>query len=82
MEARKNLARNSQLPAPDSYRPCWPTTLAHERKQMLQRFLVAAVLFGGKLAGALVKLRGHVGGFFRRAAERDEDLREFGNFHG
>jgi len=45
-------------------------------------FLVAAAFFGGKLAGALVKLRGHVGGFFRRAAERDEDLGEFGNFHG
>ena len=48
---------------------------------MLQRFLVTAVLFGGKLAGALVKLRGHVAGFFRRTAERDENLRDLRNFH-
>ena len=44
--------------------------MAHEGNQVLQGFLVAAAFFGGKLAGALVKLRGHVGGFFRRAAQR------------
>jgi len=56
--------------------------LFHQREQMFQRILVAAVLFGGQLFRALVKLRGHVGGFFRRAAEGNEDLGEFGNFHG
>ena len=49
---------------------------------MFQCFLVAAVFFGGELAGALVELRGHLGGFFRRTAEHDEDLGELGNFHG
>ncbi len=49
---------------------------------MLQRFLIAVAFFGGELAGALVELCGHVGGFFRRAAERGEDFGEFGNFHG
>ena len=49
---------------------------------MLQGFLVAAVFLGGELAGALVELRGHVGGFLRRTAEGDEDLGELVNFHG
>ena len=49
---------------------------------MLERFLVAAAFFGGELAGALVQLRGHRDGFFRRTAERDEDLGKVGNFHG
>ena len=48
---------------------------------MLHRFLVSAALLDGKLAGALVELRGHVGGFFRRATESDEDLGELRNFH-
>ena len=49
---------------------------------MFQRFLVTAAFFGGELAGALIELRGHLGGFFRRTAEHDEDLGELGNFHG
>ena len=49
---------------------------------MFQRFFVRPVLLGGKLAGTLVELRGHVGGFLRRAAERDEDLGKLGKFHG
>ena len=49
---------------------------------MLQGFIVASALLGGELAGTLVELRGHGGGFFRRATESDEDLGEFGNFHG
>ena len=49
---------------------------------MFQGIFITATLFGGKLAGALVQLRGHVGGFFRRAAEGDEDLGELGDFHG
>jgi hypothetical protein len=48
---------------------------------MLQRFLVAAIFFGGQLFGAFVQLRSHVGGFFRRATEGDEDLGEMGDFH-
>ena len=48
---------------------------------MLQGFLVRPVLLGGKLAGALIELRGHVGGFFRRTTERNEDLGELGIFH-
>ena len=55
--------------------------LLHQRQQMLQRFFVGAALLFGELAGALVQLRGHVGGFFRRTAERDEDLGQFRNFH-
>jgi len=49
---------------------------------MFQRFLITAVFFGGELAGAFVELRGHLGGFFRRTAEGDEDLGKLGNFHG
>ena len=55
--------------------------LFHQRQQMFQRRLVAAAFFGGELAGAFVELRGHGGGLLRRAAERDEDLGKFGNFH-
>jgi hypothetical protein len=49
---------------------------------MFQRFLITAVFFGGELAGALIQLRGHLGGFFRRTTERDEDFGQFRNFHG
>jgi hypothetical protein len=49
---------------------------------MLHGFLVSAAGINGELAGALVELRGHGGGFFRRTTEGDEDLGEFGNFHG
>jgi len=49
---------------------------------MLQGFLIAAAFFSGELAGAFVELRGHLGGFFRRTTERDEDLGKLGNFHG
>ena len=56
--------------------------LFHQGQQMRERFFVSAVFFGGKLAGAFIKLRGHVGGFFRRAAEGDEDFGKLGNFHG
>ena len=48
---------------------------------MLQSFLMTAAFFSGKLARAFVELRGHPGGFFRRAAERDEDLGELRDFH-
>ena len=48
---------------------------------MFQRLLVRPVRFGGELAGALVELRGHLGGFLRRTAERNEDLGKLGNFH-
>ena len=48
---------------------------------MLQSFFITAALFGRKLARAFVELRGHPGGFFRRAAERDEDLGELRDFH-
>jgi hypothetical protein len=49
---------------------------------MFQRVVVAAIFFSGQLFGALVQLRGHVGGFFGGTAKRDEDLGELGNFHG
>ena len=48
--------------------------LFHQREQVLERFLVTAIFFGGELAGALVQLRGHFGGFFRRTTKRDENL--------
>ncbi len=56
--------------------------LFHQREQMLQRFLVTASFFGGKLAGTLVELRGHVGRFFGRASKGHKDLGELRNFHG
>jgi len=49
---------------------------------MFQRFLVTAALFGGELAGALVELCGHLGGFPGGTAKGDEDLGELGDFHG
>ncbi len=72
---RKSLIANSK-----SFSLCRPA-LFHEREQMLQRVLVAAALFGGKLAGAFVQLRGHIQGFFSGTAEGDKDLGELGNFH-
>ena len=39
---------------------------------MGEGFLVGTALLGGELAGALVELRGHLGGLRRRAAERNE----------
>ena len=48
---------------------------------MFQRFLIGPVLFGGELAGALVELRCHVGGFIRRTAEGDENLGKLSDFH-
>ena len=73
---------NSQLEIRDSsFALCRPA-LFHEREQMLQGFLIAAAFFSGELAGAFVELRGHLGGFFRRTTERDEDLGKLGNFHG
>ena len=48
---------------------------------MPQGLVVGPVFLGGELAGALVELRGHVGGFFRRTTERNEDLGELGEFH-
>ena len=56
--------------------------LPHQRQQMRERFLVSAALLSGKLAGALVQLRGHFGRFFRRTAECNESGCEFRNFHG
>jgi hypothetical protein len=55
--------------------------LAHQVQQMLQGFLVAASLLGGELAGALVELRGHFGGFFGGTAEGNQNLGQFGDFH-
>lgn len=49
---------------------------------MLKRLLIAAAFFGGKLAGALIELCSHVGGFLGRTAEGDKNLRELGDFHG
>jgi hypothetical protein len=49
---------------------------------MLQGFLVSAAFLFGKLAGALVQLRGHFGGFFGRTAEHGQRFGKFGNFHG
>ena len=49
---------------------------------MLQCLLVRAIFLGGKLFSPLVELRGHIGGFFRRTAERDENLGELENIHG
>ncbi len=49
---------------------------------MLQRFLVAAAFFSGKLAGAFVELRGHLGGFLGGTAEGNEDLGKLRGFHG
>jgi len=43
--------------------------LTHEREQMSQGVVLVAALFGGELAGALIQLRGHVGGFLRRTAQ-------------
>ena len=48
---------------------------------MFQCCFVRLAFFGGKLFGALVELRGHVGGFFRWTTEGDEDLGQLGNFH-
>ena len=56
--------------------------LFHQREQMFHSFLITTAFFGGELFGALVELRGHVGGFFRRTTEGDEDLGKLGNFHG
>ena len=56
-------------------------TLAHQTDEMLQGLVVAAALLGGELVGALVELRGHLGGFLRRTAEGDEDLGELREFH-
>jgi hypothetical protein len=49
---------------------------------MLQRFLVVAAFLGGKLAGAFVELRGHLGGFLGGTAEGNEDLGKLRDFHG
>jgi hypothetical protein len=57
-------------------------TLPHERNQVFQCLFVRTIFFRGQLAGALVELRGHFGGFFRRTTERDENLGELGNVHG
>ena len=54
----------------------------HQVEQMCKGFVVGTAFFGGELAGAFVELRGHVSGFLRRTAERDEDLGKVGNFHG
>ena|ERR1035438_778619 len=63
-----------------SFALCRPA-LAHQTNQMCQHLVVAAAFFGGKLAGAFVQLRSHLGGFFRRTAEGDQDLGQFGDFH-
>jgi len=49
---------------------------------MRERLFVSAAFLCGKLAGAFVQLRGHGGGFFRRAAERGQRFGKFINFHG
>ena len=49
---------------------------------MFQRLFVTTAFFSGKLAGAFVELRSHLGGFIGGTAEGDEDLGELGNFHG
>ncbi len=56
-------------------------TLTHESQQMLQCFFVSAALLSGKLAGALVQLRGHFGGFFGWTAQRGQNLCELKNLH-
>ena len=60
---------------------CGPA-LFHQRQQMLQGLLVAPAFFRGELAGALVELRGHPGGFLRRTAEGGEHLSQLRNLHG
>jgi hypothetical protein len=55
--------------------------LLHQCEQMLECLIVTMAFFSGKLTRAFVELRGHPGGFFRRAAERDEDLGELRDFH-
>ncbi len=49
---------------------------------MLQGFFVGPAFLSGELAGAFIQLRGHVGGFFSRTAEGDQDFGQFGSFHG
>jgi hypothetical protein len=55
--------------------------LLHQREQMLECLIVTTAFFSGELARAFVELRGHPGGFFRRAAEGGEDLGELRYFH-
>ena len=77
------IQKNPQAQTANSQLLFWcRPSLLHQGEQMLERFLIAASFFGGKLTGALVELRGHVGGFLRRTAEGDEDLGKFGNLHG
>lgn len=49
---------------------------------MLHGFLVGAAFFGGELAGAFVKLRGHFGGLLRRTAEDLKSPCKLGKFYG
>src|ERR1035437_2693799 len=76
----RRVNRKSKIENSKSFSLRGPT-LFHQGQQMLERFLVTAVFFGGELAGAFVELRGHLGGFFRRTAEGDEDLGKLENFH-
>src|ERR1017187_9338470 len=46
--------------------------LFHQIQQVPERVVVAASLLFSKLAGALVELRGHFGGFFGRTPERGQ----------
>jgi hypothetical protein len=55
--------------------------LFHQIEQMRKGFLVSAAVLRGKLARALVQLRGHFTGFFGRTTERDKDFCQFRNFH-
>jgi hypothetical protein len=48
---------------------------------MLQRRLIGATFFSGKLAGAFIELRRHLRRFAGGTTERDEDLGKLGGFH-
>jgi hypothetical protein len=56
--------------------------LFHELEQVHERLIIGVIFIGGQLAGALVQLRGHLRGFFRRTTEHDQNFGDFRNFHG
>ena len=72
---------NSPFEIRDSLFALRRPALFHQREQVLKRFFVSATFFDGELAGALVQLLGHLGGFIRRTAECDQNLGELRNFH-
>lgn len=48
---------------------------------MCQCVFVAAIFFGGELARAFIELRGHLDRFVGSAADRDQNVCEFSDFH-